>query len=319
MKNIYPNIFKFNKKVLKYAFNILNLNQIIAVPTETVYGLAGSAYSKNAVKKIYNIKKRPKKNPLIIHYYNLKSADRDIYINDDLKKIYKKLCPGPITFVVKRKKNSRIVRPASANLDTVAIRFPKNTIIRKLLKKLNFPLAIPSANKSSGISPICALDVYDEFKKNVKMIIDGGSARIGIESTVIDLTGKSQILRPGIISEKKISTILKKKILILKSIKKIKSPGQIKKHYSPGIPMVLNYNKKVKNAAHIVFGNKFKNYNNAFQLSKKANLEEAAKNLYKIFRKIKKLNYKKIYVSTIPNKGIGVALNDRLKHASYLK
>ena len=316
MKNIYSNIFKFNKNILSKTLKYLKKSNIVGLPTETVYGLAGSAYSKKAVKKIYSLKKRPKINPLIVHYYNLKNLSNDVEINKTFLKLYKKLCPGPITFVMKKKKSSKICSFATAKLNTVAVRFPSNRKIRTILSKLNFPLAIPSANKSTGISPVNALDVAEEFKNKIKIIIDDGNSKIGIESTVLDLTGKIKILRPGIISSKKIGKILGKKIQLAKKQNKIKSPGALKKHYSPNIPMKLNQIKANKNHAFISFGKKYKKTKNTFNLSKKSSLDEAAKNLYKVFRKIKKLNYKKIYVVKIPNKGAGVAINDRLRHAA---
>ena len=316
MKNIYSNIFKFNKNILSKTLKYLKKSNIVGLPTETVYGLAGSAYSKKAVKKIYSLKKRPKINPLIVHYYNLKNLSNDVEINKTFLKLYKKLCPGPITFVMKKKKSSKICSFATAKLNTVAVRFPSNRKIRTILSKLNFPLAIPSANKSTGISPVNALDVAEEFKNKIKIIIDDGNSKIGIESTVLDLTGKIKILRPGIISSKKIGKILGKKIQLAKKQNKIKSPGALKKHYSPNIPMKLNQIKASKNYAFIIFGKKYKKTKNTFNLSKKSNLDEAAKNLYRMFRKIKKLNYKKIYVVKIPNKGAGVAINDRLRHAA---
>ena len=316
MKNIYLNIFKFNKNILFKTLKYLKKSNIVGLPTETVYGLAGSAYSKKAVEKIYSLKKRPKINPLIIHYYNLNKLSNDVEINKTFLKLYKKLCPGPITFVMKKKKSSKICSIATAKLDTVAVRFPSNKKTRIILSKLNFPLAMPSANKSTGISPVRALDVAEEFKNKIKIIIDDGNSKIGIESTVVDLTEKIRILRPGIISNKKISKILGKKIKIAKKHHKIKSPGALKKHYSPNIPMKLNQIKAKKNHAFITFGKNYDKAQNTFNLSKKSNLDEAAKNLYKIFRKIKKLNYKKIYVAKIPNKGAGIAINDRLKHAA---
>tara|TARA_B100000965_G_scaffold116105_1_gene95886 strand:+ start:126 stop:1079 length:954 start_codon:yes stop_codon:yes gene_type:complete len=316
MKNIYSNIFKFNKNTLSKTLKYLKKNNIVGLPTETVYGLAGNAYSKKSIEKIYSLKKRPKINPLIIHYYSLKSLSNDVEISKNFLKLYKRLCPGPITFVMKKKKSSKICSLATAKLNTVAVRFPSNKKTRIILSKLNFPLAIPSANKSAGISPVNAIDVAEEFKNKIKIIVDGGNSRIGIESTVIDLTERIVILRPGIISSKKISKILSKKVRMIKKHKKIKSPGSLKKHYSPNIPMRLNQKKINKNHAFISFGKKYKNTKNTFNLSKKSNLNEAAKNLYKFFRKIKKLNYKKIYVAKIPNKGIGVAINDRLKHAA---
>ena len=178
-------------------------------------------------------------------------------------------------------------------------------------------MAIPSANKSGGISPVSAKDVAEEFQGKLKLIINGGNSIIGIESTVIDLTTSNiKILRPGIIQKKEINKILGIKISNLNKNKKINSPGLLKKHYSPGIPMKLNKKKASYNEAFITFGKKYKNMKNTFNLSKKSNLKEAAKNLYKIFRKIKKLKYVKICVVKIPNKGVGVAINDRLKRAS---
>ena len=197
MKNIYSNIYSFNKKVLKKSVNSLNQGNILSLPTETVYGLAGNAYSVQAIKKIFKLKKRSKINPLIIHYYNDKQANNDVIFNKNFLKLYKKFCPGPITFVLKKNPKTRIASSATAKLNTVAIRFPKHRIIRKLLKILKFPLAMPSANISSSLSPVSALDVFDEFKEKLNIIIDGGNSKIGIESTVIDLTKKPKILRPG--------------------------------------------------------------------------------------------------------------------------
>ena len=314
MKNIYSNIYSFNKKILKKTVDYLNRGNIASLPTETVYGLAGNAYSNKAVRKIFNLKRRPKNNPLIIHYCSLKNLKKDVILNKNFLKLYKKFCPGAITFVLKKNKKSEISSLATANLDTVAIRFPKHKIIRSILKSLNFPLAMPSANLSSNLSPVNALDVFEEFRKKLNIIVDGGKSKIGIESTVIDLTGKPKILRPGIISKNKINQILK--VHLSKEKLKLKSPGMLKKHYSPGIPVILNKKPSSLNDAYIVIGKKFGNKKNFFNLSKKNNLKEAAANLYKTMRIIKKRGYKKIFVTKIPNLGPGIAINDRLKRAS---
>ena len=314
MKDIYSNIYSFNKKILKKTVDYLNRGNIASLPTETVYGLAGNAYSNKAVRKIFNLKRRPKNNPLIIHYCSLKNLKKDVILNKNFLKLYKKFCPGAITFVLKKNKKSEISSLATANLDTVAIRFPKHKIIRSILKSLNFPLAMPSANLSSNLSPVNALDVFDEFRKKLNIIVDGGKSKIGIESTVIDLTGKPKILRPGIISKNKINQILK--VHLSKEKLKLKSPGMLKKHYSPGIPVILNKKPSSLNDAYIVIGKKFSNKKNFFNLSKNNNLNEAAANLYKTMRIIKKKGYKKIFVTKIPNLGPGIAINDRLKRAS---
>jgi|TARA_B110000444_G_scaffold234396_1_gene244661 L-threonylcarbamoyladenylate synthase len=316
MKNIYSNIAKVNNSNTSKAIKYLKKNQVIGVPTETVYGLAGNAYSNIAVKKIYSLKKRPKINPLIIHYYNVKSLAKDAILNKNFLKLYKNFCPGPLTFVLKKKKSSKVSRHATAKLDTIAVRFPKNNIIRNILKKIKFPLAIPSANKSTGVSPVQASHVAEEFGRTIKMILNGGNCKIGIESTVVDLSKKIRILRPGFVGISKISKVINFKVLSKNNSSKIKAPGALKKHYSPGIPMKLNQKRGFKNYAFIVFGKDYIKSKNTFNLSKKSNLQEAARNLYKIFRKIKNSKYKKIYVAKIPNKGIGVAINDRLKHAA---
>ena len=315
MKNSYSNIFAFNKKILGKTIKILNKDKVMGLPTETVYGLGGNAYSKKAIKKIFDLKRRPKFNPLIVHYYNLNKAKRDVIINEEFKKLYKRFCPGPITFILNKKDSSKIHALASAKLRTIAVRFPGHKIVRSILKKLNYPLAMPSANKSSRISPVNSIDVYEEFKGKI-IIIDGGNCKIGIESTVIDLTSSPQILRPGIISKTQIEKVLKMKLKKTKLHKKILSPGMLKKHYSPGIPIKINQKKYDGISAYIYLGNKFKNKKNFFSLSKSSNLNEAASNLYKTFRIIKKRGYKKIQIQRIPLKRSGIAINDRIKRAS---
>ena len=314
MKNIYSNIYSFNEKVLKKTIKSLNQGNILSLPTETVYGLAGNAYSEKAIKKIFKLKKRPKMNPLIIHFFDLKNLKKDAILNNNFYKLYEKFCPGPITFILKKKECSKIHSLATANLNTIAVRFPSHKIIRSILKLVNFPLAMPSANMSTNLSPVNAIDVYQEFNNKIKIIVDGGKSKIGIESTVIDLTSKPKVLRPGIISSKQIKKYLNINFSKVKS--KVKSPGMLKKHYSPGIPVSLRGKPTSLNHAYIVFGKKYRNRSNYFNLSKKADLKEAAANLYKIMRKIKNKGYKKIFVCKIPNLGPGVAINDRLEKAS---
>jgi len=316
MKNIYSNIFKVNNNNLSKAINHLKRKKLVGVPTETVYGLAGNAYSSRAVNKIYILKKRPPKNPLIIHYFNLEQLKKDVELNTSFFKLYKKFSPGPITFVLKKKKKSQLSNMSTKKIKKNKLSFPKNKILRKILKSLNFPLAIPSANKSSHISPVSAEDVAQEFKGLLKIIINDGPCIIGLESTVVDLTSKPKILRPGLISPAAISKTLNKKISVNHNLKNIKAPGMLKRHYSPGIPIKLDQIKAKNNEAFIVFGKKYKKGKNIFNLSYKSNLNEAAKNLYKILRLIKNKNYKMINVCSIPHTGIGLAINDRLNRAA---
>ena len=317
MKNIYLNIFKANLLNLKKAKKYIKSNNIIGLPTETVYGLAGNAYSNTSIKKIYSLKKRPNFNPLIVHYHDLKSLNNDVILNKNFIKMYKTLCPGPITFILKKKYRSKISKLVSAGKNTLAVRFPKHAVARKLLKMLDAPLAAPSANISSKLSPTSAEDVVDEFKNKIKLVLDGGRCKIGLESTIIDLTKTPSILRQGSITKKKICQILKTKIKNSRHSKVTRAPGQLKLHYSPGIPIFMNKQKPKANEAFITFGKKYKSGKNRFNLSKNNNLNEAANNLYRIMRKIKKRKYKSIIVSEIPKTGVGLAINDRLKKASY--
>ena len=308
MKSIQSNI--------KKAKGYLDKNHCIAVPTETVYGLAGNAFSDISVKKIFKLKKRPTSNPLIVHYYDINKLKKDCYINDDFTKLYNKFSPGPITFILKLKKNSKISRFVTNKQNSLAVRFPKHTLFRELLKQLDYPLAAPSANISTRLSSVQASDVNEEFGSKIKYILNGGRCQIGLESTIINLLDKPVILRFGGLDITKIEKVLKKKIIIKNNLKKKIAPGQFPLHYSPGIPLRMNVKKPFEEEAYVLI-RKRKNFNkNYYYLSKKNNLKQAAKNLYSILRKIKRDGFKMVAVEKIQNKGIGKTINDRLNRAS---
>ena len=308
MKSIQSNI----KKAKKY----LDKNDCIAVPTETVYGLAGNAYSNIAVKKIFKLKKRPMNNPLIVHYYDINKLKQDCDINDNFIKLFNKFSPGPITFILKLKKDSKISNFVTNKQKTLAVRFPKHLLFRKLLKNLNYPLAAPSANISTKLSSVQASDVIEEFGSKIKYILNGGKCQIGVESTIINLTTKPTILRFGGLDILKIEKILKKKVVIDTSSKKKIAPGQFPLHYSPGIPLRTNVKDPKNNEAFLLIKKRKITFKNYYYLSKKNDLKQAAKNLYSLLRRIKKDGYKMIAVEKIPNIGIGKTLNDRLNRAS---
>ena len=294
----------------------LDKNECIGIPTETVYGLAANAYSDRATEKIFKLKKRPKKNPLIVHYCSIRDLKKDCNINKNFIKLYKNFCPGPITFILKIKKESKISKNVNNDKSTLAVRFPKHPLTRRLLKFLNYPLAAPSANISSRVSAVSKMDVKEEFGNKVKFILDGGTSKFGLESTIVSLINKPQILRLGCIEVNKIKKALKNKISLKKKSKNFIVPGQGKVHYSPGIKVRLNVQNPKLHEAFILIKKRNFNGNNYFYLSKKNNLNEAGKNLYKTLRMIKKLKYKSIAVERIPNKGIGQTINDRLIRAS---
>ncbi|MDC0518416.1 L-threonylcarbamoyladenylate synthase [Candidatus Pelagibacter sp.] len=307
---------KSNQSNIKKAKKYLDNNHCIAVPTETVYGLAGNAYSSTSIKKIFKLKKRPTNNPLIVHYYNVNRLKKDCYINDNFIKLYNKFSPGPITFILKLKNESKISRLVTNRQRSLAVRFPKHPLFRKLLKDLNYPLAAPSANISNRLSSVQVSDVLDEFGSNIKYVLDGGRCKIGVESTIINLLGKPMILRLGGLDNKKIEKVLKKKIPIKLKLKKKIAPGQFFLHYSPGIPLRINVKIPKYNEAFVLIKKRKVNFKNYYYLSKKNDLNQSAKNLYPLLRKIKKDGYKMIAVEKIQNKGIGKTINDRLFKAS---
>jgi L-threonylcarbamoyladenylate synthase len=307
---------KSNQSNIKKAKKYLNKNYCIGVPTETVYGLAANAYMDSAVKKIFNLKKRPKNNPLIVHYHDIDSLQRDCLINDNFIKLYKKFSPGPITYVLKLKKDSKISKYVTNNQKSLAVRFPKHTLFKNLLKQLDYPLAAPSANISTKVSAVKIKDVKEEFGNKIKYILDGGACAIGIESTIINLIGNPTILRLGGLDISKIQKTLGFKLNIAINPNKKIAPGQSLLHYSPGIPLRMNIIKPKNNEAFIIIKKRKTKLKNYFYLTTKNNLDEAAKNLYSCLRKIKNKGYKSIAVEKISNKGLGKAINDRLQRAS---
>ena len=278
--------------------------------------LAANAYVDSAVKKIFNLKKRPKNNPLIVHYLNIDHLQRDCLINDNFIKLYNKFSPGPITYILKLKKNSKISQNVTNKEKNLAVRFPKHKVFKELLKQLDYPLAAPSANITTRVSPVQATDVKEEFGNKIKFVLDGGKCSIGLESTIISLIGKPTILRLGGLDISKIQKTLGFKIDInLNPIKKF-APGQSHLHYSPGIPLKMNVKKSESDTAFILIKKRKTKLRNYYYLSTKNDLSEAARNLYSCLRKIKKQGYKSIAVEKISNKGLGKAINDRLYRAS---
>jgi len=307
---------KSSQSNIKKAKKYLNKNYCIGVPTETVYGLAANAYKNSAVKKIFNLKKRPKNNPLIVHYHDIDSLKRDCLINDNFIKLYKKFSPGPITYVLQLKRDSKISKYVTNNKKSLAVRFPKHALFKNLLKQLDYPIAAPSANITTKVSAVKAKDVKEEFGNKIKYILDGGTCAIGIESTIINLVGKPSILRLGGLDILKIQKTLGFKINTFTNPRRKTAPGQSRLHYSPGIPLRMNITKPKNDEAFVIIKKKKTKLKNYFYLTNKNNLDEAAKNLYSCLRNIKNEGYKSIAVEKIPNIGLGKAINDRLKRAS---
>ena len=214
------------------------------------------------------------------------------------------------------KKKSKISKNVTNNKKNLAVRFPKHKIMRALLKKVNYPLAAPSANLSTRVSAVNPNDVKDDFGEKIKYILNGGPSSIGVESTIIDIVKNPKILRLGGLKISEIQKTLKKRIRIENNPKKISAPGQYKLHYSPGIPIKLNVKKANNNQAFLLIKKQKDDQPNYYYLTKTRNLNEAARNLYSTLRQIKKDKFKYIVVQKIPSIGLGKTINDRLLRAS---
>ena len=310
-------IKKNNNKNISEVVARLKAGEVIALPTETVYGLAGRCDNKNTIENIYKIKNRPKSNPLIIHYSNIIDALNDIHTDSRAIDLANKFWPGPLTLVAKVK-NKSICKSALSKMNTVAVRVPSNIVFLNVLSKLKIPLAAPSANRYGKISPTSANDVYEELNGKISVILDGGHSLIGLESTVIDLTEKkAKLIRHGGINKKELNSV----IPLFDNKEKLKvfiSPGLSNSHYKPDTSLRINALRPRKNEAWLAFGTIPKGFKGiALTLSKKKSLKESAKNLYKMLRYLDKKKCSRIAVQKIPKLGLGIAINDRLKRAAF--
>lgn len=316
----FSNIKKYSDEVIEQAVSTLKKEELIAFPTETVYGLGGDATSDNAISLIYSFKNRPKINPLICHVVNKEMAYRYCYQTKLSNLLAESFWPGPVTMILNQKENNGISKLVTANLNSIAVRHPRNNIFEEVICKFDKPIAAPSANISGNVSPTKAMHVYEEFGKQLELIIDGGDAEEGIESTVVDARGDNPIiLRHGPITSEMIENKIKLKVLSKFKINTVESPGQLFKHYSPNKKLIINSLKAGKHSSYLGFKNimpdkKFKG--EALNLSKNGNLEEAAANLFTMIRYLDKNKSDNIMVAPIPNNGIGIAINDRLERAA---
>ena len=285
----------------------------IGLPTETVYGLAADAFNGQAVACIFEMKGRPKFNPLIIHMLDLEMAEAYGEFDKISRKLVEAFWPGPMTVVVPRRENTSLHPLAFAGLDTIAIRCPSGPA-QEIIGHCGRPLAAPSANKSGRISPTNAHNVASQFQDTDLMIIDNGPCQVGLESTILKVEGERiTILRPGFITIEMIKEVTGITANISSS-GKIEAPGMMKSHYAPNASVKLNCEICDEGAALLAFGKQGAEI--IFNLSKSGNLREAAANLYLGLKKLDETGVKMICVSPIPNEGLGIAINDRLQRAS---
>lgn len=306
------------------AAEVLRAGDLVAVPTETVYGLAADATSDAAVQKIYAAKGRPKNNPLIIHVPDADSAMQYGAFNDHARVFASVFWPGPLTLVVK--KSSVQISKLSAPLDTLAIRVPSHPVMQTLLKEFKKPLAAPSANRSGQLSPTQANHVANDFAgmDQPKIILAGGRSETGLESTIVDCTATApRILRPGSITIEQLRAVIPETESFAPQATDenaaIIAPGMLHKHYAPKTPLRLNVAEIFEGEALLAFGPEPLWTRRAVQmlnLSPASDMTEAAHNLFSHLHQLDQANAKKIAVMPIPNEGIGIAINDRLQRGA---
>lgn len=312
-------------KDVKLAATFLKNDGVVGIPTETVYGLAGNAYSDIAINKIFEVKKRPNSNPLILHVKNGNELDKiGTQIPELAYKLAEAFWPGPLTLIVK--KQPHISNLITASQDTVAVRVPNHTLTLELLNSIYFPLVAPSANPFTRISPIEAPHVEAYFKDQINMVLDGGRCSEGVESTIVGFENNRAIVyRLGAISIEEIEKITNNVSVYKPLDKKIITPGMLKKHYSPNTDIILtrNVSQEIewfsdKKIGLLLFNAPQPNFNLAYQkiLSPDSNLKIATSNLYKALHELDAMNLDLIIAERFPEYGLGLTINDRLTRAT---
>lgn len=288
---------------------------LVAVPTETVYGLAADSTNANAVAEIYRTKGRPDFNPLIVHVPDLNTASKLGQFGDLATRFTEALWPGPLTLVVPKSENCPVAAAVTAGLDTIALRCPAHPVMRELLKESGLFLAAPSANRSGGISPTTADHVALSLGEGAPLILDGGPCERGIESTIVGIGNENyRILRSGPVTQAQLEAIADKPPTV-NDADIIEAPGQLASHYAPSKPLRLNVRTSDRDEYHIGFGLVAGDRN----LSPHADLAEAASILFAALHDADASGKARIAVAPIPENGIGLALNDRLARAASEK
>lgn len=315
-------ILPISAESLARAAELLHAGKLVAFPTETVYGLGGDATNGEAVAAIFAAKGRPQFNPLIVHVAHMRELDPLIEWNEMAQLLASQFWPGPLTLVLKRRKNSPISLLVSAGLDTLAVRIPSHPSALDLLQTFKKPIAAPSANLSGKLSPTTPIHVAEALGDRVDLILAGGKSKIGVESTVVDTTGaRPLILRHGGITKEDLIKIigpLDEATQALADSAPHMSPGQMEAHYAPDLPLRLEATFVADNEALLTFGPDIaiKGGAERLSLSAESDLNEAAANLFSMLRQLDQPRFRGIAVMPIPQTGLGAAINDRLRRAS---
>jgi L-threonylcarbamoyladenylate synthase len=303
------------------AAQLLRDGNLVAFPTETVYGLGGDATNERAVAAIFEAKGRPQFNPLISHVLGADDAKRFVDWNETADRLAARFWPGPLTFVLPRAKGSPIALLATAGLDTVAIRAPSHPVAQALIRATGRPVAAPSANRSGAVSPTTAEHVAESLGERVPLIIDGGPCLVGVESTVLDLSGnRATLLRPGGATREAIEAVIgpiAASDALPAGDSARKSPGQLESHYAPSRPVRLEATSVGPDEGLLAFGpTPLPGAMLTSNLSPTGDLAEAAANLFAQMRALDRPGIGRIAVMPIPQTGLGLAINDRLRRAA---
>ena len=293
---------------------MLRAGELVAFPTETVYGLGADATNDTAVARVFAVKARPRFNPLIVHVPDGAAAERLVRLDGRARSLAERFWPGPLTLVLPRRDDAALSLLVSAGLDTVAVRVPDHPGAQALLAATGRPIAAPSANVSGRISPTTAAHVAADLDSRVSLILDGGACRVGLESTVVDLSGRGMaLLRPGGVAVEDLEAVVGP--IAAAATGPVRSPGMLRRHYAPRRPLRLNATDVRSGEMLLGFGPVA--VAAALNLSPRADLLEAAANLFAMLRALDEtLGYTGIVVAPIPDHGLGLAINDRLRRAA---
>lgn len=308
-----PEVLPADPAGIAAAARLVSSGALVAVPTETVYGLAARADSAEAVAAIYRAKGRPDFNPLIVHVPSLAAAREIAEFDQRAEALAAAFWPGALTLVVPLRKDARIAPAVTAGLPTVALRCPAHPAMRALLETAGLPLAAPSANRSGAVSPTEAAHVVESLGAAVPLVLDGGACAAGIESTIVALrdNGGWQVLRPGPVTAAQISAVLGTPPDAVTSAA-IEAPGQLASHYAPGKPVRLDADAAEPDEFHIGFGA----VAGEVSLSAGGDLHEAAARLFACLHQAAAAPQRRIAVAPVTDEGIGAAINDRLRRAA---
>jgi len=309
------------EEAISQAAQALAGGEIVAFPTETVYGLGANARDAGAVARVFAAKERPRFNPLIVHVPDLAAAETYAVFDANARKLALAFWPGPLSLVLPKRPGCGIADLVTAGLDTIALRAPNHPVAQALLAEVGLPIAAPSANRSGRISPTRASHVAAELGNIPAMILDGGPCARGIESTVVSAAGKAPVLlRLGAVPREAIEAVLGQTLPLAKEDAAIASPGQLARHYAPNTPLRLDAAEVRTGEALLAFGpDAPQGAVASINLSATGSLEEAAANLFAALRALDAMGASAIAVMPIPPHGLGEAINDRLRRAAQAR